>query len=337
MEEHVSLAQYTTFRIGGEAAYFFRISNNQDLTEAITFIHERGLPFFILGGGSNILVSDAGFGGVILKMEMKGLSFENREDGVLVTAGAGEDWDSVVEATVNEGLSGLEHLSYIPGSVGAAPVQNIGAYGREFDQVCESIDAVNVQTGKQKTFSKEESGFQYRNSFWKTEEGKQYIIVRVRMLLQNSNVSSAEYKDVKEYFNKNGGAITPQTVREAVIYIRKNKLPDVRELGTAGSFFKNPIITKEQYEDLKRLYPELPKFDAPNNMVKIPAAWVLDHVCRLKGYREGNVGLYEKQPLAVVNFSHANEKEVVNFVKHISEIFFNATKINLEWEVIHIC
>lgn len=333
VDEHVSLAQYTTFRIGGKARYFIRVTDAKGFPQVISYIQKSNIPYFILGGGSNILVDDKDFNGVVIKIETKGVSFTEDSGDVIVTAESGEIWDEVVQKTVERGLSGIEHLSWIPGTVGGAPVQNIGAYGKEFKDVCESIDAVNIETNNLHTFSKSENNFQYRNSFWKTKEGRKFIIVRVRMRLSPRKTSTADYKDLKSYFEKEGGDITPASVREAVIHIRKNKLPDVSLLGTAGSFFKNPVITIETYEALLKRYPLLPKFEAPNGMVKVPAAWILDHICNVKGIKEGDVGLYEKQPLAIVNFGSASFSDVKNFAEKISKKVFDMTGIIFEWEV----
>ena len=301
-EEHIPLSEHTTFKLGGTARYFFRVKTLDEVREAVDFARQNSLPFFVLGGGSNLLVSDKGFAGVVIKNEMFGLSFKEEGDDVFVTAGAGENWDNFVATVVNKGLYGLENLSGIPGTVGAAPVQNIGAYGVEVKDSVVWVEALDVRTGGVKSFTAVECGFGYRDSFFKTSEGKNYIITAVTFRLKKNGISNLSYKDLKSYFLSGTKSPTIHEVRTAVLEIRRGKFPDLKTTGTAGSFFKNPIIPQAQFDELKKRFPSLPSFPfTRSNLVKVPLAWILDNILHLKGFMNGPVGLHEAQPLVLVH------------------------------------
>ncbi len=335
MRENVPLKDFTTFRTGGAARYFCHVRNVEGLKEAVLFAHQKNLPFFFLGGGSNVLISDNGYAGMVIKMEIGGIEFEKKEDGfVCVTAGAGENWDAFVAATVVRGLVGLENLSLIPGTVGAAPVQNIGAYGREVKDIIFEVETFNAETFEIKKFSREECRFGYRDSFFKTSEGKKYTITRVMFALQKNGTLKTDYKDVQEYFLKNNiTSANVADVRNAVVAIRTAKLPDVREYGTAGSFFKNPIISNKLADEVSQKYPDIPAYPAGAHMKKVSAGWLLDRVCGLKGVEEGNVGTYKNQALVIVNHGGASTKEILTFVALLQTQVKNKTGIVLEFEV----
>ena len=311
IKESVSLAKYTTLRTGGPARFFAEVSTDDELQEALAFAKEKAVPYFILGGGSNILMSDDGFPGLVIKMNMLGMDFNDRGDTVEAIAGAGENWDAFVAKTVEQGLSGLENLSFIPGTVGAAPVQNIGAYGAEAKDTLAWVEAFDPKTEEYVTISNSECEFAYRDSIFKKPEHKHLVIMRVAFKLSKNKKPNASYKDLEVYFEEKG--ITEpsiQEVRNAVIEIRTRKLPSIDDFGTAGSFFKNPIIAKDLYEDLALRYPGLPSFPVSDEFVKIPLAWVLDNVCGVKGIRKGAVGVYKNQALVLVNYGGATSREV---------------------------
>lgn len=326
------LSKHTTFRIGGPALFYAEATSVDDLKEAVAFAREKGVPFIVLGEGSNVLMSDTGFEGLVVRPLIRGIEFG--DDG-LVTAGAGEHWDDLVAATVACCLSGLENLSYIPGSVGAAPVQNIGAYGAEIKNVLEWVEVFDPKTLTIRTLSVADCRLGYRNSLFKSEDGRGLIVTRLALRLTKKGKPNISYKDLAQYFaGKNEPSIAE--VREVVIEIRKKKLPDVDKLGTAGSFFKNPIISEVKYNDLAAKFPGLPSFAAEPGFKKIPLAWVLDKVCKLNGHREGNVGLYEKQPLALVNFGGATFVEVENLAMKIAAQVKEKTGVEIEWEVVRV-
>lgn len=354
----VLLSQHTSFRTGGPARFFVEAESAEDVRLAVLQAKTEGAPFLILGEGSNVLISDDGLAGYVIIPKILGIEFvdaspdEKETDDVLVVAGAGVHWDDLVAETVLKNLSGLENLSWIPGSVGAAPVQNIGAYGAEIKDCLEWVEVIDsrkVQEGQSaqppKKIPREECRFEYRESFFKTPEGKHFIITRVAFKLRKNGKPNISYKDLANFFaDKTAKGETPTIteVRNAVIQIRKAKLPDVAKLGTAGSFFKNPIISSEEYEVLAQKFPGLPSFPVSDDgsgqgehveLKKIPLAWVLDKVCGLNGFREGNVGLFETQPLALVNFGGATTDEIKNFAQKISDIVREKTNLNIQWEV----
>ena len=335
IQENISLKDYTTFKIGGLARYFTTVKNLAELKEAVTFSKSKGLPFFVLGGAANILVSDEGFPGLVIKMEIKGMARVAMSlDSTLVILGAGEDWDEAVAYTVEKKLYGLENLSGIPGTVGASPVQNIGAYGQEVKNVMCSLKALNTDTGEVEIFNNDDCYFSYRDSIFKRPENKKYIITEVSFLLKTKSETNIGYKDLQLYFLAKGQAKPGlKEVREAVLQIRAGKFPDLKTTGLAGSFFKNLIVSQTEYAGLKEKYPLVPGFAEDDDKVKVPLAWILDNVCGLKGYREGNVGLYEKQPIILVNFGGADEKEVSKFAEKISDIVKQKINLNIEWEV----
>lgn len=337
IQENVPLAPYTTFRIGGAARFFAQAQSVADIEEAITFAGWGSeMKIFVLGGGSNVLISDSGFDGLVIKNELLGIVEEEVGDAVRIIAGAGENWDNLVKSAVEEkGLYGLENLSYIPGTVGASPVQNIGAYGAEVKNTIEWVEVYNPAIKKIEKLSNADCRFSYRDSVFKHER-KNNIILRVAFLLQKSGKLSTEYKDLKVYFAKHVGEPSLREVRDAIIEIRKGKFPDLSKVGTAGSFFKNIIIPRSEYQTLLRKYPSAPAFIADplrygqgsaETMVKVPTAWVLDKVCGFKGMRRGNIGLYENQALVLVNFGGGTAAEIRKFAEEI--IFYARQKTGI--------
>lgn len=343
MEEHVELKNFTTFKIGGQARYFFRVKSVEHAREAVLFARENKLPFFVLGGGSNLLVSDKGFSGVVIKNEILGLSFKEGGEDVLVTAGAGENWDSFVSECVKRGLYGLENLSGIPGTVGAAPVQNIGAYGVEAKDSVVSVEALDTNTGAVRNFSNTDCRFVYRDSFFKTAEGKNYIIMSVTFRLKKNGDLNVGYKDLKNYFAKSNIPPTLRTVRQAVLEVRRGKFPDLLATGTAGSFFKNPIISQAEFDELKKRFPDLPGFPvsgshhshvfADSHRVKVPLAWILDNILHLKGFMNGPVGLHEAQPLVIIHQGGGMAEDVERLARDVASKIKVATGIDVVWEV----
>lgn len=335
ISENITLADKTTFRIGGEARFFCVATSVDDVIEAVEFAREKSLPIFVLGGGSNVLVADEGFPGLVIKIEITGIEENDRGEEVELIIGAGVDWDECVAFAVSKKLSGLENLSLIPGTVGAAPVQNIGAYGAEVKDTISWVEAVDSTTGDVETISNDECQFSYRDSMFKTS-GKKYIITKVAFRLKKNTALNTEYKDIKNYITQHGISeeqLSIELIRGIVIEIRKNKLPDVSVVGTAGSFFKNPIISKANYSDLLLQYPDMPHYAVDDDRVKIPAGWILDTVCGYKGYRDGEVGVYKNQALVLVNFGNATAQEIKNLSEKMIRDVKEKTKINLETEV----
>ncbi len=349
IEENKSLKEFTTFRIGGNARFFSIIYNEKDLLEALEFIKINKLKYFILGGGSNILVSDNGFDGFVIKMEIKGIDFdikdnsdikdnfniENKE--VYIKANSGEIWDDFVNECVKKGLYGLENLSGIPGTVGASPVQNIGAYGCEVkDSICE-VRVFDVESNSFLIIKNKDCNFSYRDSLFK-RSNRRFIIISVTFrLFKNDNINIS-YKDLKEYFiNKKIDKPDLYQVREAIIFIRKNKLPNINLIGTAGSFFKNPIIDLCKANEIKEKYPNLPIYTTDyKDKVKVSLAWIIDHICEYKGIKKGNVGLYKNQALVIINENNAKSKEIIDFANEIKKIVKDRVNIDIDMEVEYI-
>jgi UDP-N-acetylmuramate dehydrogenase len=333
IEQNVPLASLTTFKVGGLARYFAAVKSTGELKEAVAFAKEKSLPFFVLGEGSNLLVLDQGFPGLVIKNEIRGIKIKEADGDFLLEAGAGENWDSFVAFAVSQKLYGLENLSHIPGSVGGAPVQNVGAYGAEVKETIAEVEVFDTEKMEIKTLSNKECKFSYRDSIFKHEEGRHLIITKVAFTLKKTGQVNIGYRDLRERFkNTYSSDLTPKEVREAVIAIRTEKLPDWKKVATAGSFFKNPFISKAHFEKLKKTYPEITGF-TEGNKVKVPLAWILDKVCGLSGFKENNVGLYAKQPLTVVNLGDATFEEIENFTRKIAGMIKEKTGIEVEWEV----
>jgi len=341
ISENVSLKELTTFKVGGRARYFCAAKNLEEVAEAMNFAKKNKLPIFILGGGSNILVSSNGFSGLVVKMDIPGVEFfEKTGDKVEVIAGAGENWDDLVRLTVEKNFHGLENLSLIPGSVGAAPVQNIGAYGVEVASVISFVEIFDWRISEVKILKKNACQFSYRDSIFKKPSGKNFIITRVGFLLKKSNkkeLFKTDYPDIQEFLKqKKNFAPAIKDIRQMIVEIRTKKLPNLIKVGTAGSFFKNPIITNAQFTKLKVLFPNLPGVIMGKNKVKVFLAWVLDKVCGLKGFSIGKVGLHEKQPLVVVNYGGATAEEIKSFTEKIAATVKEKTGLAIEREVEYV-
>ncbi len=323
------LSKHTTFRTGGNAQFFAEVDSAEELSQILRLAEKQRMPHIILGEGSNVLVADVDFPGYVIRPHIMGIELEG--DTGLLIVGAGEHWDNVVAFAVSRNLAGIENLSFIPGSTGAAPVQNIGAYGTELSDVLEWVEVFDTVSDSVVRLTKSECQFAYRDSVFKKPKGKHLIILRVALRLAPGGAVDISYKDLAKYFMDSKPTLAE--VREAVIKIRTAKLPDIAKVGTAGSFFKNPIISEDLFVGLEKKFPGLPSFSEGKNHKKIPLAWILDKVCGLNGYREGNVGLFETQPLALVNFGTATANEIKNFAEKISEIVKTKTNIEIEWEV----
>ena len=330
LEEYVSLAGYTTFATGGSARYFTRASSFEEVTEAIGWAKERHMPLLVLGGGSNMLVTEAGFDGLALKIEIGGISFEAHEDGTVLVAGAGESWDRVVAEAAARGLWGIENLSGIPGTIGAAPVQNIGAYGSELADTLLWVEAYNSARGEIETLFPETCAFGYRTSIFKQHPGV-YVVLRVALKLSSVANPKLHYKDLAQAFEANT-APSLGAVRETVLSIRAKKFPNLSIEGTAGSFFLNPVITQERADMLAQTYPALPQYPAAHG-VKVSLAWLLDNALGLKGFAIGHARLFEKQPIVVVLARGGEAKEVLALKDVVQKKVFDVLGIAIETEV----
>ncbi|OHA79888.1 MAG: UDP-N-acetylenolpyruvoylglucosamine reductase [Candidatus Yonathbacteria bacterium RIFCSPHIGHO2_01_FULL_51_10] len=331
LQENIPLATFTTMRTGGPARYFFSAQSEKDVREAVQFAREQALPVFVLGGGSNILVSDEGFDGVVIKNEVRGVAYEEAEGKIRITAGAGEVWEDLVADTVARGLYGLENLSLIPGTVGAAPIQNINAYGAQASDTIDSVTVFDTESMSIRTLSREECKFEYRDSLFKKK--KQLVVVRVVFSLAREGTVNYSYKDLEKYFSrKNMSAPTLAQVRDAVVAIRTGKLPNVRTIGTAGSFFVHSIVSESDAEKVRREFPELLTVPYGNGTVKVIAGRLLD-ILGWKGVRQGNVGTHSTHALAVVNYGTDNAQEVYDFAQQMKKDAKTKTGVDLNFEV----
>ncbi len=327
----VPLAPFTTLKVGGKARFLATVTSLVELQEAVQFAHETSLPLFVLGSGSNVLASDQGFAGLVLYVQLQGCEYTVTDTEVSVWVAAGENLDRVVADSVARGFWGLENLSHIPGTVGATPIQNVGAYGVEVADLITAVEVFDCLTHTVRQLSREECQFAYRDSLFKHLEGQHLIVVRVHFVLSVTPTPRLTYGDLQSL--QNNPDITPQVIRDAVIAIRSKKFPDWHVIGTAGSFFKNPIIPIEQVVQLQKLYPELPVYPYSDTTSKVSLAYILDKVCGLKGFKQGNVGLFEAQALVLVAYTPATADEIDTFARLVAEKVYSITAISIEREV----
>lgn len=332
LRENFSLKNHNSFGIDARAKYFADIDIESDLVQFIHHNPAPGLPLMILGSGSNILlVSD--WEGLIIHPLMKGFDvLRETSKYVTVRVGAGELWDSFVEWAVGKNYGGVENLSLIPGSVGAGPVQNIGAYGSEVAEVIEQVETIQILDGRKKTFSHKECRFGYRTSIFKTELISKVIITHVVFRLLKKPVLKTEYNMVNERLKKFKEP-SLRAVREVIMEIRIEKLPDPKKVGNAGSFFKNPVLNDNEFHSFFQKHPDAPNYKAEmKGFHKIPAAWLIEQ-CGWKGRRIGDVGVFPLQPLVLVNYGHATGKEIFSLSEKIREDVLKSFNIQLEREV----
>lgn len=333
ISQNVLLSTHTTLRVGGPAHLLFELVVKEQLPELSEWLCREALPFVVVGGGSNILFAEKGFAGLVIKNKLRGVDFVEQPDGsIFLTAAAGESLDKVVVETVEKGCWGLENLSAIPGTVGATPVQNVGAYGVEVADLIEKVEALHLPTGEQKSFSRADCHFGYRDSFFKTTAGQSYLITSVTFRLSKTPQPKLGYADLQKTF-ADQTAPSLSEIRRAVINIRTQKFPDLTQVGTAGSFFKNPVLAKAEAETLLKNFPDLPHYPTADGLIKISLGFVLDKICGLKGFRQGKIELFSKQALVLVNYGHDNTAEVKNFVRLVQEQVFAKTKLVIEPEV----
>ncbi len=331
--EHIPLAAYTTFGIGGPARYFAVATSVADLVAAVEFAGKNSVELLVLAGGSNVLISDEGFNGLVIKVDIKGLALDESGEQSLVVAGAGENWDGLVSYAINDKLWGIENLSGIPGTVGGAVAGNIGAYGQALSQTLQWVEAFDIGDMTTQKFSNEVCAFEYRESFFKHTQ--RYIIVRAAFALSHEAKPEVSYKDLAARF---AGATPSLTdVRAAVLEIRTGKFPDLAVEGSAGSFFLNPIVSKADATRLTELYPGIPLFDMPEtDGVKVPLAWFLDSRNGVLDVRElsfGGARLFEKQPLVVVAKRNTTALDVKKLSDEVTRIVKEKIGIEIDREV----
>jgi UDP-N-acetylmuramate dehydrogenase len=328
-----SLQDLNTFKINVKAKFFAEIFSVEESQELLADKNLEKEKKFILGGGSNILFIK-NYKGLVIKNSIPGIKvIEESTDSVLVEAGAGVNWDDLVQFCVDKNYGGIENLSFIPGTAGAAPMQNIGAYGQELSETFQSLEAVSISSLKRKTFVKDECKFAYRYSIFKEELKNKFIITSVKLKLKKNPLVKSDYGNIRTYLEKS--KITEPTiadVRKTIIQIRKDKLPDPLVIGNAGSFFKNPIVDNKRFEIIKVENNDVAAFKVDENSVKIAAGWLIEK-CGWKGKRVGSVGTYPKHSLIIVNHDDATGAEVLEFAMRIKEEVESEFGIILEEEV----
>jgi len=331
IQKNVRLSAHTTLQVGGVADYFVVVKTVEEVRVALRFAAQTATPPLILGGGSNLLVSDAGYRGLVIQNRITSKHYEVLDNKVLLTVGAGEMLDEIVAETTQKGYWGLENLSAIPGTIGATPVQNVGAYGVEVSSLITSVEAINSVTKTEKTFTVKECEFGYRDSYFKTSVGRDWVITQVTFMLSVKPNPQLAYGSLQTIAEQK--ELTPAVVREAICEIRAGKFPNWHVIGTAGSFFKNPIIPLAEYEELKKQYPDIVAYVSDDKNIKVSLGWILDHVCQLRGYCRDGVCLYEQQALVLVNLDAADAKTIDDFANHVADLVFQKTKIKIEREV----
>ena len=336
-QENVPLAPLTTLGIGGTARWFARAARIEHVIAADGWAASRGAPLFVLGGGSNLVIADEGFDGLVLRVAISGVRALLGGDVVSVAAGAGESWDALVGFAVTNGLEGIECLSGIPGTVGGTPIQNVGAYGQEVSTVIEWVDAFDRATQGTVRLSKEECGFAYRMSRFKRQDAGRFVICEVVFRLRAGAPPTVTYPDVVEHLKKQGIA-SPDVgaVREAVLNVRRRKGmvidaadPDTRSV---GSFFMNPVVDRAAFESIA----PAPHYLMENDTVKIPAAWLIEQSGFARGHVDGRVGLSTKHPLAIINRGGATARDVIRLARNIKRAVNDRFGVGLRPEPVFV-
>jgi UDP-N-acetylmuramate dehydrogenase len=328
IQQNISLKNYNTFGIDAFAKQFIEVNSIQELKE----ITSKEKDVFLLGGGSNMLLT-SNIEKLVVHLNLKGIIVsDTNKNSVFVTAEAGENWHEFVLWCISQNYGGLENLSLIPGNVGTSPIQNIGAYGIEIKDSFHQLEALEIETGKIKTFKKEDCNFGYRNSVFKNELKGKFIIINVTFKLTKENHNT----------NTSYGAITAllssiekptiKDISNTIISIRESKLPDPKEIGNSGSFFKNPVIDLNLFQKLQKKYPSIPNYIISENEIKIPAGWLIEQ-CGFKGKRFGDAGVHKNQALVLVNYNNATGKEIYELAQKIQQTVKDTFGIPLEIEV----
>ncbi len=333
IQQNVSLKEFSTMGVNAFASEFISIRNIQELIQLAEHLHTYTKPYLIVGGGSNLLFA-SDYDGLIIKNELVGIEIlEESDSSVRLKVASGENWHNLVKYSVNKGWSGIENLALIPGTVGAAPIQNIGAYGVELVDVFYELEAFHLKSGELKTFSKSACQFGYRDSIFKRELKDEYVILSITIELQKEGIPNVSYHALSAHLsNKDIKVPTISDVFNAVIEVRQSKLPDPAVIGNNGSFFKNPVIPVFHFDELRRKYEDLPSYPVTEHLVKVPAGWLIEKA-GWKGFRKGDAGVHEKQALVLVNYGNATGTEIFELSKSIQSDIEAKYGITLHREV----
>ena len=334
---NISLKQYTTMKLGGETRYMATADSADDVVSLYRNARKENLPIFVLGGGSNVITHDEVFEGIVQLNKIKGFEVISETDETTdVKIGAGEVWDEVVEKAIGLGLQGIEAMSGIPGTAGAAPVQNVGAYGQEIADTLISLEAYDSKTDTIVTISADECDFSYRNSIFRDKEKGRYCILNITLRLNKSEPKPPYYASLQKYIDENDiREVNLSVIRVAVLNIRSEKLPDPAELPSAGSFFKNALVEKWKLEELQKEYSDIPNYAMSDGRYKIPTGWLIDKA-GLRGYRSHGMRVYEKNALVLVNDSASGYDDLAAIREEIVQIVFDKFGIKIEQEPLEL-
>ncbi len=343
VQENISLAPFTTLKVGGKARFFVSAETEEQVLEAIAFAEEYDLNVFILGGGSNVLIADAGFDGLVVQINLQGIETAEKDGSIYVTAQAGEDWDEFVAFCVGKNLQGIECLSGIPGFVGGTPVQNVGAYGQEVSETITTVRAFDRKSREILELTNADCGFQYRRSIFNTKEKNRFIVLAVTFALKTGGKPKIVYKDLLDFFCDKTPTLAE--TREAVCRIRAEKAMLVRQGGvdsnSVGSFFKNPVVSKSDFERIVEIakkmgFENVPHFPVGEENIKIPAAWLIEKSGFRKGYAKGRAGLSSRHTLALINRGSASAAEILRLKDEIQAKVKNTFNTELKVEPVFI-
>lgn len=334
---NIPLKNYTTMKLGGNARFMTEIHTPQEAAVVCRNARAQNLPIFVLGGGSNVIVHDEGFAGIVVRNRIPGFEVLSEDPSqAIVKIGAGENWDDIVKRTVDMNLSGIEAMSAIPGTTGAAPVQNVGAYGQEIADSLVSLEAYDIETDTFAELTNSECNFSYRNSIFRSTSAGRYVITSITIRLYKAAPQPPFYKAVQDYFDTHAITLfTPQAIRDAVIAIRADKLPDPTITPNTGSFFKNAIIEDWQLTDLKKDYPDVPTYDMPDGRFKVPTGWLIEQT-GLKGKTLHGMRVHDKNALVLINESAASYSDLASARDEIIGAVRDQFRITIEQEPLEI-
>jgi len=327
--KNMSLKGLNTFGVDAKASHFAKIESLTDIEQLLEWKQSQNLPTLILGGGSNLLLKND-YRGLVAQISLPGKErLDEDADYYYVAAAAGENWHQFVRWSISQGYAGLENLSLIPGTVGAAPIQNIGAYGVELAERFHSLQAINLENGNVYEFDKETAHFAYRESYFKSQALDKLLITSVTFALPKQAEWKIDYAGVKDVLHNQ--PLTAERISDAIIDLRRSKLPDPAHLGNAGSFFKNPLLSEPQWSQLQSAYPDIPGYKQADGQIKTSAAWLIDHA-GFKGYRQGDAGVSEQHALVLVNYGNASGAQLWAIAKEIQLKIEDKFGITLEPE-----
>lgn len=346
IQENIPLAPFTTFGVGGPARYLAEAQSQLELREALEFAEKCRLPLFVLGGGSNLVIADEGWPGLVLRIGLKGIESHSQSGETLFQVAAGENWDDFVAITVERSCAGIECLSGIPGTVGGTPVQNVGAYGQEVSQTITSVRVMEIATGRVSELNNQQCGFAYRSSIFNTSQRDRYIVLEVGYRLQQGGEPTIQYADLKKFFADAAATLSVQQVRDAVRQIRESKamllVPGDEDCRSAGSFFKNPLVSVDEATRIQALARArvpgnaMPQYPAEAGQVKLSAAWLVEQAGFHKGYKRGAVGISRKHSLAIVNRGGATAREIIALKREIQQKVFEIWGVRLQPEPVFL-